>query len=131
MLGPDRNNDQTPRGIVPRAADGGLVWQQAALAPHVVGSALATCAPSNFLASIVGNVPQIERSARLRALQALVGVMVRPKPSALLQTLRAGEGDDAELDRADKMLAALPSLSMRHLLAAWTLHLTNPTTGKD
>ena len=121
MLAPDRNNEQTPRGFAPRAADGGPDFRQAALAPGDEGfSTRASSAPSNFLRSIVAHVPEIERRARLRALAAIVRLILCPAANSLASGLRNAETDDTALDMADTDLARLPALTSRRILSAWT-----------
>jgi hypothetical protein len=72
-----------------------------------------------FLTGVVAGCGAIERACRLRALAALVGALCRPRPSRLLASLRAAEGDDRALVDADDELASIPTLTQRRLISAW------------
>lgn len=60
-----------------------------------------------------------ERKARLRALRALVRAYAGPKGADLAQALRAAETDLSALGRASDLLAHLPTVPARHVLAAY------------
>jgi hypothetical protein len=60
-----------------------------------------------------------ERTARLRAVRALAQVYARPHRE-FVETLNAAETDSTLLDRASELFEALPALSRRRLLAAYS-----------
>ena len=77
----------------------------------------------------------IERRAQLRALQALVRVIIGPHP--VIRSLRKAEGDDRLLRSALAEFDGLPALARRHVLASfaylhyadYTIPRTSPARG--
>ena len=64
------------------------------------------------------DIPQAERCARLRAMQALALVLARPHTEFVV-ALRRAESDPASLPQALELLERLPAVTRRRLLATY------------
>ena len=64
-------------------------------------------------------ITPVERVARLRALQAIVRILLGQRGRDLALLLREAEGDAALLEPAVLMIDRLASLDRRHVLASY------------
>jgi len=65
------------------------------------------------------DLPDAERRARLRALQALVRILAGPAGRELVSVLRQAEANTAALPAADAEIDALPTVTRRRILSTF------------